>query len=71
MNQKTKIAVIGLGTVGQLVHVPILAKLNLVELVAVSDINKTRLNSVSDKFNIKTDLQILQKCWKLLKLMRL
>ena len=53
MNQKTKIAVIGLGTVGQLVHVPILAKLNSVELVAVSDINKTRLNSVADKFNIK------------------
>ncbi|MFZ1288806.1 MAG: Gfo/Idh/MocA family oxidoreductase [Melioribacteraceae bacterium] len=53
MNQKTKIAVIGLGTVGQLVHLPILSKLNSVDLVAVSDINKTRLNSIADKFNIK------------------
>ena len=51
--EKTKIAVVGLGGVAQLVHLPILSKLNSVDLVAVTDISKTRLNSVADKFHIK------------------
>ena len=53
MEDKTRIAVIGLGGVAQLVHLPILSKINSVEIVAVSEVNKTRLKTVSDKFNIK------------------
>ena len=50
---KTKIAVIGLGGVAQLVHLPILTKLRDVEITAVAEPNKNRLNSVTSKFVIK------------------
>ena len=49
---KTKIAVIGLGGVAQLVHLPILAKLSNVEISAVAEINKNRLKTIGDKFGI-------------------
>ena len=49
---KTKIAVIGLGGVAQLVHLPILAKLGNVEISAVAEINKNRLKTIGDKFGI-------------------
>ena len=51
--EKTKIGVIGLGGVAQLVHLPNLIKLPNVELSAVAETNKNRLNTISDKFNIK------------------
>ncbi len=50
---KTKVAVIGLGSISQVVHLPYLAKLGNVELTAVAEVNKARLNTLSDKFNIK------------------
>ena len=50
---KTKIALIGLGGIAQLTHLPILSKLQNVDLVAVSDINKNRLKVISEKYNIK------------------
>lgn len=50
--EKTKIAVIGLGGIAQLVHLPILSKLGNVEISAVADINKNRLKSVGEKFLI-------------------
>jgi predicted dehydrogenase len=53
MSSKTRIAVIGLGGVAQLVHIPILKKEKNVEISAVSEINKSRLNSVAEKFGIK------------------
>ena len=51
--EKTKIAVIGLGSVAQLVHLPNLMKIKNAEVTAVAEINKSRLNLVADKFNIK------------------
>lgn len=51
--EKTNIAVIGLGGISQLVHLPILSKMNNVNLIAVSDINKNRLNAVAEKYNFK------------------
>lgn len=51
--KKTKIAVIGLGGIAQLVHLPILKKLNNAEISAVSDKSKSNLKSVADKFGIK------------------
>jgi len=51
--EKTKVAVIGLGGIAQLVHLPNLTKFENVEVCAVADINKNRLQTVADKFNIK------------------
>lgn len=51
--EKTKIGIIGLGGIAQLVHLPILSKMENVKITAVSEINKNRLNTVADKFNIK------------------
>lgn len=50
---RTRIGVIGLGGIGQLVHVPILSKMQSVELVSVAEINKNRLKTVSTKYGIK------------------
>ncbi len=52
MKQKTKIGIIGLGSIAQLVHLPILSKINTVEIAAVAEVSKNRLNSIADKFNI-------------------
>jgi predicted dehydrogenase len=49
----TRLAVIGLGSVAQLVHLPLISKLNDAELKAVAEINKSRLNTIADKFSIK------------------
>jgi predicted dehydrogenase len=52
MNQ-VKIGVIGLGSIAQLVHLPMLKKLNNAYITAVSEVNKNRLLSVGEKFGIK------------------
>ena len=51
--ERTKIGVIGLGSVAQLIHLPNLMKLNSVELTSVAEVNKSRLAVIADKFNIK------------------
>lgn len=51
--QKVKIGLIGLGGVAQLVHLPNLSKLDNVELKSVAEINKNRLNTIAEKFNVK------------------
>jgi predicted dehydrogenase len=50
---RTKVAVVGLGGIAQLYHIPILSSLKNIELTAVADINKNRLKSVGEKFGIK------------------
>jgi len=50
---KTKVAVIGLGGVAQLVHLPILSKLSNVEIFAVADLNSNHLKTIGQKFNIE------------------
>lgn len=49
---KTKIAVIGLGGIAQLVHLPNLSKLEIVRISAVAELNKNRLTTIADKFNV-------------------
>lgn len=49
---KVKVGVIGLGSVAQVVHLPNLSKINDVEICAVSEVKKSRLNSIADKFNV-------------------
>ena len=51
--EKTKVGVIGLGGIAQLVHLPNLTKFENVDVTAVAEINKNRLNTIADKFNIK------------------
>jgi predicted dehydrogenase len=50
--EKIKVAVIGLGGIAQLEHLPNLIKTNNVTVTAVAEINKNRLNALADKFNI-------------------
>ena len=50
--ENIKVAVIGLGGIAQLVHLPNLIKTNNVSITAVAEINKSRLNTSADKFNI-------------------
>lgn len=63
---KVKIGVIGLGGVAQLVHLPNLSKMSNVDLCSVAEVNKSRLQSISDKFNIKNRYSsykdLLEKC---------
>jgi predicted dehydrogenase len=50
---KSKIGVIGLGGVAQLVHLPNFSKLTNAELTAVCEVNKSRLITIAEKFNVK------------------
>lgn len=51
--EKTKIGIIGLGSIAQLVHLPNLSKMENVEITSVAEVRKSRLNTIADKFNIK------------------
>jgi predicted dehydrogenase len=51
--EKTKIGIIGLGSIAQLVHLPNLLKMENVEITSVAEVRKSRLNTIADKFNIK------------------
>lgn len=51
--EKTKVAVIGLGSVAQLVHLPNLAKIKNAEVLAVAEIKNNRLTTIAEKFKIK------------------
>jgi predicted dehydrogenase len=51
--EKTRVAVIGLGSVAQLVHLPNLLKIKNAEITGVAEVNRNRLYSVAEKFNIK------------------
>jgi len=49
---KVKVAIIGLGGVAQLVHLPHLLKIKSVVLQSVAEIKTNRLNAIAEKFNI-------------------
>jgi len=53
MMEQTKIAIIGLGGIAQLVHLPNIANLSNAVVSAVAEINKSRLNTIAEKFNIE------------------
>jgi predicted dehydrogenase len=50
---RTKVGVVGLGWVAQVVHLPILKKLPEADVVAVCDLLKDRARLVSEKFGVK------------------
>jgi len=47
-----KVAVIGLGGVAQLVHLPNLVKIKFAQLQSVAEVKTSRLNALADKFSI-------------------
>lgn len=53
MKDVTKFAVVGLGGIAQLVHLPILSKLKNVEIISLAEVNKNRLKTVAEKFGIE------------------
>ena len=62
--EKVRIAVVGLGTIGQSVHLPILAKIPEVEIVAVCDLEAAKAEFVAKKYEIPryyTDIQEMLK----------
>ncbi len=62
--QKARIAVVGLGTIGQSVHLPILSKIPEAEIVAVCDLEPSKAEFVATKYEIPryyTDLDEMLK----------
>ncbi len=51
--ERVKVAVVGLGWVAQVVHLPILSKMAEVELVAVCDRDRSRARLVGEKYGLK------------------
>lgn len=47
-----KVAVVGAGSISQIVHLPVLKKLEDVEIVAICDKDKSKVNVLSEKFDI-------------------
>ncbi len=50
---RTRVGVVGLGWIAQVVHLPILSKLPEAEVVAVCDRDKSRSRLVAEKFGVK------------------
>ena len=51
--EKTRIGIVGLGTVAQTIHLPILTRFPDVEVVAVCDADRAKAQFVADKFKIR------------------
>lgn len=51
-HQKLKVGIVGLGWVSQIFHLPILSRMEDVEIVAVCDKDKSRSKMIADKFNV-------------------
>ncbi len=54
---KIKLGIAGLGGIAQIIHLPILSKMDGVEIVAVCDSDYSKCKSIASKYNIK-------KCYK-------
>ena len=51
--EKTRIGIVGLGSIAQTIHLPILSKSPDVEIVSVCDIDRAKAQYVGDKFNVR------------------
>jgi predicted dehydrogenase len=51
--EKARIGIVGLGSVAQTIHLPILSKCSDVEIVAVCDADRAKAQFVADKFKIR------------------
>jgi predicted dehydrogenase len=51
--EQVKLGIVGLGWIAQVVHIPVLSKLQEADLVAVCDIDRARGRLVAEKFGLK------------------
>ncbi|MGD0591764.1 MAG: Gfo/Idh/MocA family oxidoreductase [Bacteroidota bacterium] len=51
--EKARIGIVGLGSVAQTIHLPILSKFSDVEIVAVCDLDRAKAQYVADKFKVR------------------
>ena len=49
---KLKVAIVGVGSIAQVVHLPILKSMEDVELVAICDVDEAKVNILTEKFEI-------------------
>lgn len=63
--EKVGIALIGAGNIAQNVHLPILAKLRNVNLVALCDRNKSKARILCEKYNIPHDCRTVEELMKI------
>ncbi|MEO8512768.1 MAG: Gfo/Idh/MocA family oxidoreductase [Ignavibacteria bacterium] len=51
--EKTKILITGLGSIAQVAHLPILSKMDNVEIAGVCDIDRSKTKTIAEKYNVK------------------
>ena len=51
--EKARIGIVGLGSIAQTIHLPILSKFPDVEIVAVCDLDRAKAQFVADKFKVR------------------
>jgi predicted dehydrogenase len=51
--ENTKVLIVGLGGIAQIAHLPIIAKMQGVEITGVCDIDKAKAKSIADKYGVK------------------
>ncbi len=57
MSDKLNIGIIGVGGIAQVVHLPILSKFSNVKIGGISELNKSRLNTIANKYGITNKYQ--------------
>jgi predicted dehydrogenase len=50
--EKFKVAIVGVGSIAQIVHLPILTKMEDVEIVAICDVDVAKVNAITKRFDI-------------------
>jgi predicted dehydrogenase len=50
---KVRIGVIGCGAIAQVVHLPILSRMEDVEIVAIADVDKTKVQALAEKYSVR------------------
>jgi len=51
--EKTRVLISGLGGIAQIAHLPILSKMDNVDIVGVCDIDKSKAKTIAQKYNVK------------------
>jgi len=51
--EKTRILISGLGGIAQIAHLPILSKMDNVEIAGVCDIDRSKTKTIAEKYNVK------------------
>lgn len=50
--EKYRVAVIGVGSIAQVIHLPLLKKMEEVELIAICDIDEAKVNAITERYSI-------------------